>query len=383
MDSQTMTGASQSVAQSASLRSLSSTVTHAHAQSGLLVQLSPYWARLAAIRARSCDLVAQLGPLCGVHVPLDVTLQKAPESPSEPIALVVSADVDIAEDSLAYEALDNTIPRILRSIRSALTAAAQCEFALLAILNDKSVVAQSDGEGGDDTFTARAVDAALRFSKEVDSAEASVDVLSAFVDAWPAMYDASERIQHLRRRVNAGHLASLSEATASSAKHSLTTAKMAVANAEKSFVSLLRSLSSGKRHGSGSGAFVRGLRALFSAQARTNPVSPQRFASSISSGGGNATMAALLVPKQSPALQSLMVNVKKAESIVSQALNSGVRSTHRRKDDEAGETWRYCGVSPKHAHVLLLTAMFITALLAKLQEYTHRVRISDHSSCSR
>jgi hypothetical protein len=333
-DSQTMTGATPSAAQSASLRSLSSTVTHAHAQSGLLVQLSPYWARLAAIRARSCDLVAQLGPLCGVHVPLDVTLQKAPESPSEPIALVVSADVDIAEDSLAYEALDSAIPRILRSIRSALTAAAQCEASLLTILNDKSLQV---GEEFDETFTTRAVNAALRFSKEVDGAESAVDVLSAFVDAWPAMFDASERIQHLRRRVNAGHLASLSEATASSAKHSLTTAKMAVANAEKSFVSLLRSLSSGKRHGSGSGAFVRGLRALFSAQARTNPVSPQRFASSITAGRANPTMATLLVPKQSPALQTLMINVKKAESIVSQALNSSVRPTHRRKDDEAGQ----------------------------------------------
>ena len=44
---------------------LSAAVRQAHTQAGLLVQMSPFWSRLAAARARSCDLVSQLGPMCG------------------------------------------------------------------------------------------------------------------------------------------------------------------------------------------------------------------------------------------------------------------------------------------------------------------------------
>lgn len=115
-----------------SLDTLAAAVSRAHANASLLVQLSPYWARIAAARARSCDLVSQLGSLCGVFLPLDCTLTSGDKE--DHLSLVISSSAAVSEASPAYEALDVVIPTLVRAIRSAFSVTTQWEAELSALI---------------------------------------------------------------------------------------------------------------------------------------------------------------------------------------------------------------------------------------------------------
>ena len=182
-------------------------------------------------------------------------------------------------------------------------------------------------------LSARAVDAVLAFARAVDGAERSVDVLSAFADAWPVLRGLGDRIDAVRAKVQS---AQLSDATAGDRSGAVSKmgrqlwrmARGAVAHAEKAFSVAVRVVYCGRRKPSASGCLVKGLRALLGA----SPTVAGRQHGSGGDGGGGGGVAsggaagavlpsiAAFLPQSRlfPELVRLQHAVRRAESIVDQ-----------------------------------------------------------------
>ena len=175
------------------------------------------------------------------------------------------------------------------------------------------------------------MDAVLAFARAVDGAERSVDVLSAFADAWPVLRGLGDRIDAVRAKVQS---AQLSDATAGDRSGAVSKmgrqlwrmARGAVAHAEKAFSVAVRVVYCGRRKPSASGCLVKGLRALLGA---SPTVAGRQHGSGGDGGGGGASggaagavlpSVAAFLPQSRlfPELVRLQHAVRRAESIVDQ-----------------------------------------------------------------
>jgi hypothetical protein len=168
------------------------------------------------------------------------------------------------------------------------------------------------------------VDVVMSFAKTVDGAERGVDVLSLFVDAWPALKSAADTIDSLRTKVQSGHMGMPAPRTP---KQLWVVARGAIARAEKAFAVALRAIYCSRRRSALSGCLVRGLRALLSVSAGA---STGLDATTDSAGW------ALPPLKMCREVSALQHAVRRAEAIVEQTTaGRGVTQRHNRGDSQA------------------------------------------------